>query len=673
MAQFFYDLSVANPNGGLWPAVMKGSKGSENHASIAYIGPAISGVNTRGFLVEKARGQTAHSSIAAGVSSVDTEVLYKVSGSRGSDSTFNNIGPAAVFLRASGFAETGRPENCYYVANGNSAGISSQYDLTLCKVVAGSQTVLSSASSVITSSIDHRDLFLFIRLQALGNTVRARMWREGAAEPTSWQVSVTDTSITGAGDAGFIAHGFGGKFVAQFLSIGTEGDAAPLTYPGGGRSIAGIVKQPNGDAAVGYKVRCHHRDSGVLLAETTSVALGAFNFSLNIPSTEKVYCLAIDQVGNSWNAPIKDMIEPSNSSDVNYALAGANPLPLAWDGTQFIFAVMVNKLSTGESYRAVATAVPASTGFTLNRATRLASQIDDYSSSSCVVNGEYVTFARINQFLRAPLASLSTATLSDFELRTYNSFPVADFGGSPEFVKLKTDGSNVFTVDNGGFGTWYGVVFESTDSLNFSEPSTISGLGLRSTVAHYFNGYYFCAGRMYARAAGRVELMRSADLVTFTSYNFASNIATPAGVNEGESFGTTFDVNDIGGKLVALISVDTGPDSGLHVLTSSDDGSTWVDVTPSGWSSADGWRSIVKYDGSLVFLGKGKTAKTSDGTTFVTTSHSDPDAVLSHGVAGGTKLVCRSVKQIETPEGPTQEIRALISSDGISFTQLTSA
>jgi hypothetical protein len=39
----------------------------------------------------------------------------------------------------------------------------------------------------------------WVRLRVSGSTIQYKLWPDGQAEPSSWRVSVTDTSVTAAG------------------------------------------------------------------------------------------------------------------------------------------------------------------------------------------------------------------------------------------------------------------------------------------------------------------------------------------------------------------------------------------------------------------------------------------------------------------------------------------
>lgn len=70
----------------------------------------------------------------------------------------------------------------------------------------------------------------FIRAEATGTTIRVRCWQLGSTEPTTWTASTTDSAISAAGWVGTFVYKSSGTGRAhwQFLSVGTNGDAAPM-------------------------------------------------------------------------------------------------------------------------------------------------------------------------------------------------------------------------------------------------------------------------------------------------------------------------------------------------------------------------------------------------------------------------------------------------------------
>lgn len=80
------------------------------------------------------------------------------------------------------------------------------------------------------------DVWLYARFRINGTgatvTLSAKVWYDGQPEPSSWTLTGTDTSgsrITTAGWCGVAKEGFSGATYYDFVSVGTNGDTAPVT------------------------------------------------------------------------------------------------------------------------------------------------------------------------------------------------------------------------------------------------------------------------------------------------------------------------------------------------------------------------------------------------------------------------------------------------------------
>ncbi|WP_097921737.1 carbohydrate binding domain-containing protein [Streptomyces sp. wa1063] len=73
-------------------------------------------------------------------------------------------------------------------------------DVRIRKVVAGVYTTLS-ISSLLPGTYAAGDTY-WLRFQTTGTSLQARGWRDGTAEPGTWQATATDSSITAAGQTG---------------------------------------------------------------------------------------------------------------------------------------------------------------------------------------------------------------------------------------------------------------------------------------------------------------------------------------------------------------------------------------------------------------------------------------------------------------------------------------
>lgn len=239
-----------------------------------------------------------------GITAANVECLAKLVYLHYNGGGYNNDGPG-FYARVSG--QPSDNQNYYEL---QSAGTVTSASSFFRKRVAGTSTDLGSGSGGINKSVP-----VWYRFQVTGTTLRMRSWNDGTTEPTTWGHTVTDSSISAAGYFAFGALGASGtgygtsagtRYRLFQLSFGTDGDAAPSTLT---RVVAGTLLKPDGGAANGYLVRCYCRSTGALLGETLANSIGAFSFTVNI--TDNVYCVGIDQLGNSWNAPVKDLITPS--------------------------------------------------------------------------------------------------------------------------------------------------------------------------------------------------------------------------------------------------------------------------------------------------------------------------------------------------------------------------
>ena len=300
MAQFFYDLSICKPN--KWPYGFQDVELPEK-SSVA--------PSANRHMLSAFAAASPHRANSIRQVSNDSDVLYVGTNDLMKQTVaFANSGPVCIFARGSGpLAGTGRPPTCYY-ATVNSLTDGIGRTLRIYKVTATDDStqigVLENAFPV--ADMDQSKL-IAVRLNCTGSLIRAKVWDFSQPEPTAWGITVKDTAIA-SGRPGMVYSLREGLTRRVSFSFGTNGDSAPSSYPGGNRVVAGTLLKPDGSPADGYLVRCYHRATGIMLGEVLSNAIGAFNFSLPISQSEKVYCVGVDQLGNTWNAPIKDLIAP---------------------------------------------------------------------------------------------------------------------------------------------------------------------------------------------------------------------------------------------------------------------------------------------------------------------------------------------------------------------------
>ena len=302
MAQYFYDLSQVNPATNFPLA----AKGYIPDASVFrnFGRTLLDGEPAFAFSFKTASETDNHRYYGLGVSHQDCEILFRGRQLNTATSSYANTGLGFAF-RVQTLNSSGRPADCYYVTNGQDGGFD---DLTLYKMVGGSQTQIASLAGALPSKSggEQYNHAFFIRLKAAGSSLQARIWWEDESEPATWDIDATDTTISVAGDIALACHQYEQSAAQYFIAVGTDSDAPPTANAG---TVSGIVLLPNGDPADGYLVRCYHRDSGILLADSTTDASGAYAFS-TLDTADAVTILAVDQLGNSWNAQVNDLVVP---------------------------------------------------------------------------------------------------------------------------------------------------------------------------------------------------------------------------------------------------------------------------------------------------------------------------------------------------------------------------
>jgi len=115
-----------------------------------------------------------------------------------SDTTFSyrwNAGTPvsylSIFVRGSGgWRNSYRPTNGYGLELASNSS-----SVTLWKTVAGTNTSLGTASGAQQVGSGRQ----WVRLRVSGSTVQYKTWPDGQAEPATWRATVTDTSVTAAG------------------------------------------------------------------------------------------------------------------------------------------------------------------------------------------------------------------------------------------------------------------------------------------------------------------------------------------------------------------------------------------------------------------------------------------------------------------------------------------
>jgi hypothetical protein len=101
-------------------------------------------------------------------------------------------------------------------------------DLRIIKASAGTLTSLGTAYAYTFAA----NTWYFVRFRANGTSLKARVWADGEVEPSVWHIDITDSSISAAGWTGVGNLESTGTRDFDWISVGTNGDTAPLTTGG---------------------------------------------------------------------------------------------------------------------------------------------------------------------------------------------------------------------------------------------------------------------------------------------------------------------------------------------------------------------------------------------------------------------------------------------------------
>lgn len=92
------------------------------------------------------------------------------------------------------------------------------------KFVAGVSTDLGTfVNFTMVSSV-----WYYVRFRVNGTTLQMRIWRDTEVEPSSWQVTATDSAVSAAGWVGITQQSASNTRDIDWFSVGTNGDTAPL-------------------------------------------------------------------------------------------------------------------------------------------------------------------------------------------------------------------------------------------------------------------------------------------------------------------------------------------------------------------------------------------------------------------------------------------------------------
>lgn len=208
-------------------------------------------------------------------------------------------------------------------------------NLRITKYVSGSRTVIQEVSNSVSLTSQ-----FWVRVEASGTTIRGRIWADGSSEPATWDVSVTDSAISGPGFAGLAVYD---KTVQAYqYSIGTGGDPAPSSA-----SSTPTITSVDGDNAVTQYQQNITAATSDLAESVTSATFGGEVLTVpdNDPSDDVITFNAPGNLASgTYDLVLNTASETLTFADVSYTQTHARP---AFDGL-----VDSNSILSGQSYTA---------------------------------------------------------------------------------------------------------------------------------------------------------------------------------------------------------------------------------------------------------------------------------------------------------------------------------
>lgn len=229
-------------------------------------------------------GQCFHSWDVLG-STADGEGLIRA---RSVGATTTN-GPGIV-LRGSTSAKTGYVASLDPVNN----------RVIVAKIVSGVQTILGYVS--VTHTLTD---FVWIRLSAVGTAIKARAWKEGTTEPSTWGLEVTDSSVA-SGYCGIWAYD-GSDGEIDYVSFGSTAlvrHSTDFRENFIGTTVPSFWTQKWVTSGINFAVEEEGIDRHLLkIASTVDARHGLAKDGLSIKDGEILTCFSVDTFYGAQNDP----------------------------------------------------------------------------------------------------------------------------------------------------------------------------------------------------------------------------------------------------------------------------------------------------------------------------------------------------------------------------------
>lgn len=199
----------------------------------------------------------------------------------------------------------------YYVFLMEKASSSSNIAFQLYKCMSGSLTAIGGITDT-GYAYPGSGVALRVKVAAIGSSISAKVWQDGTSEPSSYQVSATDSSITAAGYAGFYHAGSIPGFAVDNVQL--FGNSSLAAGSLSSSNIAATTLTVTAAAASGgagpYTYQWYRSTNSSFVPQTSNLVSGATDLTLNdtglTPNTIYQYVqIATDSTGAiNWSSQI---------------------------------------------------------------------------------------------------------------------------------------------------------------------------------------------------------------------------------------------------------------------------------------------------------------------------------------------------------------------------------
>lgn len=215
--------------------------------------------------------------------------------------SFSNNGGGLVMCSDSSLSASAN-SNVFVFGSSSSDTEVYQYKSSLRECVLSSNTEKTNITLPSKPVYGRLSTFRHMKFKKTGLNYQVKTWWDGDSEPAYSGV------YTFTRNTGFCGIELGSRLTnvfIEFASIGTNGDAAPMTRPEN-RIISGTLLKPDDTVAAEQTVRLYHQFTGALLGRLITDVNGMYEFSLPISETELVQIVGVDSLGNEWKPPIHE-------------------------------------------------------------------------------------------------------------------------------------------------------------------------------------------------------------------------------------------------------------------------------------------------------------------------------------------------------------------------------